>query len=143
LKARKPRVLYLSLLDTDSQGHLGRYDRLLASAHQADGFLRELWETVQRMPEYQGKTSLVVTTDHGRGDPPVEWKDHSAKIKGSQFIWVAILGPDTPALGERHDTTEIGQNQVAATVAALLGYDYCAAAPRAGQPIFEAIRAAD
>ena len=29
---------------------------------------RRLWESLQSMPEYQGKTSLVITTDHGRGD---------------------------------------------------------------------------
>jgi len=135
LQAKKPRVLYLSFLETDSQGHRGRYDRLLVSAHKADAYLRELWELIQQLPEYQGKTTLIVTTDHGRGNPPEEWKSHSARIQGSDSIWLGVLGPDTPPLGERRDTAQVGQNQVAATLAALLGYDYCADEPRAGKPI--------
>ena len=139
LKAKKPRILYLSFDETDAQGHAGRYDRVLASAHKEDGFLRELWETTQSMPEYRGKTTLVITTDHGRGDAPVEWKSHSAVILPSQYIWAAFLGPDTPALGERQKVELIGQNQIAATIASLLGYDYPAAQPKAGKPIADVI----
>lgn len=135
IRAKKPRVLFLSFDETDTQGHAGRYDRVLWSARKNDGFLRELWETAQAMPEYKGATSLVITTDHGRGDPPVEWKNHSAKIPGSEYIWAAFLGPDTPALGERKEVELVTQNQIAATLAALLGYDYPASVPRAAKPI--------
>jgi hypothetical protein len=135
----KPRVLYISFDETDTQAHAGRYDRVLNSARKADGFIRELWETAHAMDQYQGKTTLIVTTDHGRGDPPVEWKDHNAKTAGSEFIWLAVIGADTPALGERKQVPVIGQNQVAATVAALLGYDYAADVPKAGKPISDLI----
>lgn len=135
LAAQRPRILFLSFDETDTQGHAGRYDRVLASAHKADGFLKELWETVQAMPEYREKTALIVTTDHGRGDAPVEWKSHNDKIPGAEFIWAAFLGPTIKPLGERHDVEPIGQNQIAATMAAILGYDYSAAVPRAGRPI--------
>lgn len=140
LKAKKPRLLFISFDETDAQGHAGRYDRLLASAHKNDAFLRELWETVQSMPEYRGSTSLVITTDHGRGDAPEGWKNHSIRIPGSEFIWVGLLGPDTPALGVRENIDPITQGQVAATVAALLGYDYPAAVPQAAPPIPQAVK---
>jgi len=55
-------------------------------------------------------------------------------------IWIGILGPDTPPLGERSDCGEVTQGQVAATVASLLGEDWCAAEPRAAPPIADAIR---
>jgi hypothetical protein len=139
LKAKKPRVLFLSFDETDAQGHAGRYDRLLTSAHKNDFYVRELWETVQTMPEYRGKTSLIVSTDHGRGDPPSAWKDHGARTKGSEFFWVGILGPDTPALGERKNIDPVGQDQVAATLAALLGFDYRADVPRAGKVLPDAV----
>ena len=135
VQAKKPRVLFLSFDETDTQAHNGRYDRVLASAHKADGFIRDLWELAQSMPEYKGKTTFVVTPDHGRGDAPVEWKNHGAKLKGSEAWWVGVLGPDTLALGERKDHELVGQNQVAATVAALLGYDYLADVPKAGKPL--------
>jgi len=130
----KPRVLFLSFDETDTQAHNGRYDRVLGSAHKADAFIRDLWETVQKMPEYRGKTTLLVTTDHGRGNPPVEWKNHNDKTAGSEFIWMGVMGPDTPALGERSDIA-FTQNQIAATLAALLGYDYREAVPKAGKVI--------
>ncbi len=136
---KKPRVVYISFDETDTQAHAGRYDRVLNSAHKADGFIRELWETAQGMPEYRGKTTLIVTTDHGRGDPPVEWKNHDAKTAGSEFIWVAIVGPDTPARGERKNAGVVEQNQIAATIAALLGYGYSADVPQAGKVIGEVV----
>jgi type I phosphodiesterase/nucleotide pyrophosphatase len=139
LVEKKPRVLYLSFDETDTQAHAGRYDRVLNSAHKADGFISDLWETAQAVPEYRGKTTLIVTTDHGRGDPPVQWKDHNAKTTGSEFIWLAVMGPDTPALGERKNVPAIEQNQVAATVAALLGYDYLADVPKAGKAIADVL----
>lgn len=140
LKAKKPRVMFISFDETDAQGHAGRYDRLLAGAQKNDGFVKELWETVQEMPEYKGKTTLIVTTDHGRGNAPVEWKNHGEKVVGAEFFWAAILGPDTPARGEIKDTEAISQTQIAATIAAALGFDYCEAVSKAGKPIPGAIK---
>ena len=140
IEQKQPRVIFISFDETDTQAHNGRFDRVLASAHKADAFIRELWQSVQQMPQYRGKTTLLVTTDHGRGNPPVEWKNHNDKTAGSQYIWMGVLGPDTPALGERNDVA-FGQNQIAATLAALLGYDYHAAVPKAGAVIDGVIRA--
>jgi hypothetical protein len=139
LQLKKPRILFVSFDETDEQGHAGRYDRVLGAAHKVDGFIKDLWETMQAMPEYRGRTSLVFTVDHGRGDPPVEWKNHGQKTLGSDATWMAFLGPDTPPLGERKDVPEVTHSRIAATLAALLGEDYCAAAPQAGKPISEVV----
>lgn len=135
LKTMKPRVLYVGLDETDNQGHAGRYDRVLVSARKNDGFVRELWETMQSMPEYAGRTSLVITTDHGRGPPPVEWKNHGSKVRGAEYVWVGVLGPDTPNLGERIKLNGLTQGAAAATIATLLGEDYNAAQPKAAKPL--------
>jgi hypothetical protein len=139
LKAKHPRVLFVSFDETDTQGHAGRYDRVLSSARKNDDFIRRLWETAQSIPQYKDSTTLIITTDHGRGDPPVEWKSHNNKIAGAEYIWAAFLGPDTPALGERRDVEPITQNQIAATLAAYLGFDYPAEQPKAGPPIRSAV----
>jgi hypothetical protein len=47
---------------------------------------------------------------------------------------VAVIGPDTPALGVRRNTP-VRQGQVAATLAALLGKDWVRAEPRAAPPL--------
>lgn len=143
LKRDQPRVLYVSFGDTDEFAHAGRYDRYLTSAHNFDADLKRLWETLQALPQYRGTTSLVVTTDHGRGNPPRDWRNHGASIAGADGIWVAVLGPDTPALGERKETGGVvTQSQIAATVAALLGEDFRADAKKAAPPISDAIRRA-
>jgi hypothetical protein len=135
LKRHRPRVLVVCFSETDSWAHAGRYDRVLQTAYFADSFVGRLWEAAQSMEQYRGKTTLVVTTDHGRGGGPVQWKSHARNVPGSSAIWVAVMGPDTPALGERGEGPEVTQGQVAATVARLLGEDYRKAEPRAGEAI--------
>lgn len=130
VRVKRPRVLYLSFGETDDWAHEGRYDLVLDSAQRVDGFIARLWKAVQELPEYAGKTSLVLTTDHGRGDDRIEWKNHGKDIPGSDRIWIAVLGPDSPALGLRRNV-DVTQAQVAATAAQLVGEDYPAAQPRA------------
>jgi len=135
VKLHRPRVLYLSLGETDEWAHRGDYALYLRSAHRVDQYLKELWETVQTVDQYRGKTTLIFLTDHGRGPAPVEWKSHGEKIAESKYIWMAFMGPDTRALGERTKVAPVTQNLIAATLAALLGEDYAGAVPKAGKPI--------
>jgi len=139
-KAKHPRVFYLELAETDDWGHAGRYDEYLTAASRADYYVKTLWDTAQTMPEYRGKTTLIFSPDHGRGVGSEKWRDHGKNAPGSEDIWLAVLGPDTPALGERADVPTVGMNQIAATLAALLGEDYCTHVPRAGKPIADVIK---
>jgi hypothetical protein len=139
-KEAKPRILYISLGETDEWAHAGNYAQYLDSAHRVDAHLKTLWDTVQSMPAYRDQTTLIFTPDHGRGDAPVAWKSHGEKVPASKYIWMAFLGPDTPALGERSQIAAVTQNQIAATLAALLGENYQAAVPKAAPPISDAIK---
>jgi hypothetical protein len=141
LKRQKPRVLYISLGETDEWAHAGRYSDYLDAAHRADAYLQILWETVQSMPRYRGKTTLIFSPDHGRGDDPTGWRSHGEKLPESKYIWMAFLGPDTRALGERSNLPAVTQNQIAATLAALLGEDYTADVSKAGKPISDVLPA--
>ena len=125
LKKKHPRVIYISYGETDDFAHDGRYDHYLHAAHRTDQFISKLWDYCQNDPVYKGKTSFVITTDHGRGDMvKKEWTSHGKIFKGSNEIWMAVIGPDTAPLGERKDKISLFQNQIASTVAALLGYEY-------------------
>lgn len=119
-----PRVLYVSFGEPDEWAHARRYDHYLASIGNCDRFIRELWEKLQALPQYRGTTTLIVSPDHGRGATPPDWISHGKKTPNSNETWLAVLGPDTPPLGERKDTPTVTTAQVAATVAALLGEDY-------------------
>jgi hypothetical protein len=139
VKAAKPRVLFVGYGETDNWAHQGRYDLVLDSAHRVDGFVKELWETMQAMPEYRGSTTFIITCDHGRGSGLSEWKEHGVEEKGSENVWIAVLGPDTSPLGERAHIAPVTQSQIAATLAALLGKDYHAAVPKAAVPIADVL----
>ncbi len=130
-----PRVLFLGLGETDEWMHAGRYDLALEAAHRGDAIIADLWNTLQALPEYRGTTTLIITTDHGRGIGANDWRHHGAETPGSEDVWLAALGPGVPALGERSDTGLVTQAQVASTMAALLGYDWNAVAPNAGHPL--------
>ncbi len=103
LQKHQPRVLWIGLGQSDDWAHARRYDRVLDYLHLTDRQLGELWRTVQSMDRYRNRTTLIITTDHGRGRTPVDWIDHDTGIQGSQDIWLAIIGPDTPAIGEVRD----------------------------------------
>jgi Type I phosphodiesterase / nucleotide pyrophosphatase len=132
---QQPQVLFVGYGETDNWAHAGRYDLVLHSAHLFDRFVGELWERLQALPAYRDRTTFIITTDHGRGSGPTEWKEHGIEQKGSENIWIAVLGPDTPSLGERRHIDEVHQAQIAATVAALLGKDFRQAVPAAAPPI--------
>jgi len=135
VKTGQPRVLFVGYGETDNWAHQGRYDLVLESAHGFDHFVHQLWDTMQSMPEYRGTTTFIITTDHGRGSGPTEWKEHGVEEKGSENIWIAVMGPDTAALGERTKVAAVTQAQIAATVAAFVGKDYHHAVPQAALPL--------
>ena len=134
LRTRQPRVLYVAFDETDEWAHERRYDLYLDAAHRSDRFLRRLWETAQSLPAYRGRTALVVATDHGRGETPRDWTDHGEKVPAAERIWMAVMGPDTPALGVRTGVAAT-QGQLAATVAHLLGEDFRTGVPAAAPPL--------
>jgi hypothetical protein len=138
MKRKQPRVLFVGFGETDEWAHAGRYDQYLTSAHRVDEFVRRLWQMAQSMPQYRGKTTFILTADHGRGSGP-QWKDHGEKVEGAEGDWIAIIGPDTPPLGERTNCAPLTQSQIAATIAGLLGEDCRAALPHVAAPIAEAI----
>ena len=155
LKQDRPRLLYISYGETDDFAHDADYRHYLDAAYRTDAFIRDLWDWVQADAEYAGRTTLVITTDHGRGSED-RFVGHGVDWIGSEAIWMASLGPGMPTLGEfapvRGDEGDISviyqgkgvgaegaavadtlwQNQVAATVAELLGLDYTNCVPVGG-----------
>ncbi len=125
LKKFKPRVVYIAYGETDDWAHGGHYDKYLIAARRTDQYIKELWEFAQSDPQYRGKTTFLITTDHGRGDnPKSDWTGHGSRILESQAVWTAAMGPGIPALGEVKEAGQHYQSQMAKTVAWLLGYDY-------------------
>lgn len=134
MQSRKPRVLYIAYGETDEWAHAGQYRSYLDAAHQVDQWIGEIWAYIQSDPFYRNRTRLLITTDHGRGDfIKKEWTSHNNKIRGASEIWVAVMGPGIPPKGEVKADLQLYQQQLAQTLARLLGQTYKANHPIAGE----------
>lgn len=134
IKQHRPRVLHLALGETDEFAHSGRYDLYLQQANAVDRMLADLWNWVQTDPEYRGKTTFIITTDHGRGNGEA-WVRHGFLTPGSAQVWMALIGPQIPALGELKEENLQFQQQLPATVYNLL--QLTAELPGTGRKPFE------
>jgi bisphosphoglycerate-independent phosphoglycerate mutase (AlkP superfamily) len=140
LKKSQPRILYVAYGETDEWAHAGKYRSYLDAAHQVDAWIKELWDYVQSHPQYRNKTALLITTDHGRGDTIKEqWTDHGSKIEGANEIWLALMAPGIAAKGEAGTHGMLYQQQIAQTIARLLGQKFTASHPVAESisPVFD------
>ncbi|MEO7292515.1 MAG: alkaline phosphatase family protein [Ginsengibacter sp.] len=136
LKTKKPKVLYIAYGETDEWAHSGHYRSYLDAAHQVDKWIKQIWEFVQSDPAYRNKTTLFITTDHGRGDKiKTEWTSHSSSITGADEIWFAAMGPGISGKGEMKISMQLYQKQFAQTIAKLMGYTF-----KSEHPIAEEIK---
>ncbi|HEX4949015.1 MAG TPA: phosphoglyceromutase [Blastocatellia bacterium] len=135
LQKFQPRVMHIALGETDDWAHDGEYAHVLNSFARNDRQLKELWDYLQSMPKYKGKTSLLITVDHGRGNTIKDWTDHGEKVPEAQYIWMAFVSPESSLRGEWKNAETIYQNQAAATLCRWLNLDYSENNPNAGKPI--------
>jgi hypothetical protein len=149
--AHQPKVMYVSLGETDDFAHQGNYPEYLRGANRADKFIAQLWTLLQSMEQYQNNTNLIITVDHGRGDSAQSWQHHASPkavkgylnglkqyqdgIPGADQIWLAAMGPDVKGSVESQQTSDFSLDQVAATAVQLLGFDYQQFATDIGQPL--------
>lgn len=124
IQQHQPRVVYLGLGETDEYAHQGRYDLYLEQANKIDRMIAELWHWIQTTPGYKDNTTVLITTDHGRGSRDSKWTSHSAFIRGSSQTWLAMLGPGVEPLGEMKENQQFYQQQIAQTIAKLVGEDF-------------------
>jgi hypothetical protein len=134
LRTARPRVLYVMLGEGDEWAHEGNYGMYLDATYRADRFIERIWTSLQQMPEYAGKTTLLVTTDHGRGATTNDWSDHGRKVPAAERTWIAALGAGVPPLRVR-ENVDVTASQIAATIAAMVGEDFRTASPSAAAPL--------
>ncbi|WP_281234691.1 alkaline phosphatase family protein [Flavobacterium gelatinilyticum] len=125
LKNKKPKVLFIGYGETDEWAHHSHYRSYLDAANQVDKWIKEIWTFVQNDPQYKNKTTIFITTDHGRGDKTkTQWTDHGADVPGASEIWFAAMGPEIAAKGEIKTDSQFYQKQFAQTIAKFLGYNF-------------------
>lgn len=127
LHRNHPKVAFIGFDETDHFGHAGEYDAYLDAANLMDKYIQDLWHFIQSEPQYKDKTTLIITTDHGRGGKHLNmWRHHGWPIPMARAVWMVVIGPDTPALGEVNGKGKkvYYQKQVGPTAAKLLGIEF-------------------
>ncbi|PTM12058.1 MAG: phosphoglyceromutase [Bacteroidetes bacterium] len=125
LKKVNPDLLYISYGETDDFAHNGNYDAYIKSANTTDKFIEELWNFTQDDTNYKDKTTFIITTDHGRGTEPIEtWRSHGSNVKGADEVWLIAFGAGVKPLGEISSDEQLYSNQIAGTIAKLLGLNF-------------------
>lgn len=134
IQARHPKVVFIGFGETDEHAHRGRYDEYLQSVHLFDEFISQLWYLVKKDPFYKNNTSFIITTDHGRGAKPGNWTKHGMFINGSNNTWLLTMGPGLESKGEARNKEDIYTEQLAQTIAQLLGFHFSPTHP-VGDPV--------
>ena len=118
LKKHCPRLLYISLVDSDEFGHDGDYPNYVRSLRQYDEYLDQLINTLNSMGEYGRQTTLLVTTDHSRGPGPL-WLGHAITSSSEKNVFLYAKGRGVKATGR---TKEMGNHtNIRPTIEYLLG----------------------
>lgn len=89
---QSPRFLLMYLADVDHAGHSGNWEDYIQAISIADSLVGELWETLQADQGYAGKTTMLITNDHGRHD--YNFSGHGDGCDGCRQIQLLAIGPD-------------------------------------------------
>ncbi|MEC4113773.1 sulfatase-like hydrolase/transferase [Myroides pelagicus] len=121
IKTDKPNIVVINLKDVDSKGHSGDWDGYLDAIETTDQSIKEIWEYLQGDENYKGKTTLIVSNDHGRhvDDNGKGFISHGDDCTGCRHIEFFAIGPDF----KQNTTISTGsyeQIDVANTIAELL-----------------------
>lgn len=131
MKNQKPHLLFIGYGEPDDFGHDKDYDHYLNAINRNDKMIEEIWNYVQSDSYYKDQTTILVTTDHGRGDF-YEWVDHSKHVKGSSNSFIMLLGPSIKK--ENFTKKDYYSTQIAQTIADLLEIKWHN--PDAGKSLF-------
>jgi hypothetical protein len=78
---------------------------------------------------------MLVTTDHGRGRTPADWKGHGKDVAGASDTWMAFVSPGMSRRGEWSDHPPLVTAQVASTLASWMDVDWKTFDPEAAPPV--------
>lgn len=90
LTSQQPQFLYIGLLDTDEWAHEHNKVKYSEALRTDRARIEDLQKTLASMGEYGRDTTIVLTTDHGRGRWPF-FSQHGRFILHSYQTWVRIF----------------------------------------------------
>jgi hypothetical protein len=133
LAAQAPSFLLLYLADVDHAGHSGVWSGYTRAIAVADSLVGALWTTLQADSSYAGKTTMIVTNDHGRHD--YNFSGHGDSCSGCRTIQLLAIGPDIKT--GFVSTVPRAIPDITPTIGALLGFSTGQATGSAMTEIFQ------
>lgn len=108
---QQPKFLWVSLGNTDEWAHDGSYDNYLSSLQLADNFIDQI------VKQYQANSSIIITTDHGRG---IDWRQHGLDELSGR-VWLLLCGKNIDKLGFIKLNETVYSYDIAPTILDLVG----------------------
>lgn len=119
LQAKRPRLFYVGLGDADEYGHRDDYRAYQNAIRQEDAFLGQLFSVLEQWGAQGAATTVILTTDHGRGSQSFE--HHGASYPESRQVWIGAAGGVVPRRGLTKSVSEHRLADIAPTIRVLLG----------------------
>ena len=97
MRQLSPSLLWITLHDIDI-AHSGAFSLYIDGIKRTDRLCAELWQAVQKDPEYANKTTMFVLPDFGR-DSDIDsggngFQHHRTGDALSRTTWMMVLGPN-------------------------------------------------
>ncbi|MCA9600056.1 MAG: alkaline phosphatase family protein [Myxococcales bacterium] len=118
LKQKKPRFMFLGLGETDEYAHKDDYRSYLRALSYADSVVGELATILDELGGEGRRTTLFVTTDHGRA---AEFIRHGEDAPESSRVWLVAAGYGIRARGRVSPPVPRHLADIAATVREIQG----------------------
>ncbi len=134
-----PKLMLINLLAPDARAHANNWEGYLAAIKQSDEYALELWEMIQSHPEMKDKTTLFITTDHGRNADGFKdgFISHGPGTESNRRIFLLTLGPDTKK-GVQFENTKHELIDLPTTIAHILGFSMPSSKGKLMQELFSA-----
>lgn len=113
------------------------YPEYLAALRRYDAWIVELLRHLRDdLGEYGARTTVMITTDHGRGDG-TGWFEHNSGLPGSEKVFLAGFGPHVH-VGRQADGIEHDSADLRPTIEVLFGLP-ASLCTRCGRPAAEIV----
>lgn len=87
MDADHPRLVIVNFPSVDVAGHDSNWTGYLRAIREADSLVHLLWNAIEADPVYRGKTTLFVSSDHGRHDDAHGgFQHHGCSCEGCRHI---------------------------------------------------------
>jgi hypothetical protein len=137
MRQLSPSLLWVTLHDIDI-AHSGTFSLYVDGIKRSDRLCAELWQAIQKDPEYANRTTMFIMPDFGR-DSDIDsggngFQHHRTGDAVSRTTWMMVLGPDVKqnAVVDRR----VESIDLIPTLGAYFGFD---ARLSTGKPIVEVV----